>query len=317
MNILVTGGLGFIGSRVCGLLLEHGHNVVAVDNLTTYSAYTIDQIYKVINRRVVHYIRPKTHNAKFFHVREDICNYAKLAEHFKNIDVVVHLAACPRAALVAADQINAVATLTTGLNNVSLLAKQAGARLVYVSSSMVYGDFVEDPQPEIAHCKPRGIYAAYKHAGELLVENDWCKNYAIVRPTAVYGAWDIGSRAINNFIAQAINNQPISVSGQNTALDLTYVDDAAYGIYLAATTNTACGTFNISAGHSVKLLDAALAVKTATNSTSQVVVKGVDPAFPQRGALDIKKAISVLGYRPAYNFETGLRHTLREIGFGI
>jgi nucleoside-diphosphate-sugar epimerase len=316
MNILVTGGLGFIGSRVCGLFLDHGHNVVAIDNLTTYSTYTIEQIYKVVNRRVAHYIKPKAHNAKFFHVREDICNYAKLVEHFKNIDVVVHLAACPRAALVANDQINAVATLTTGLNNVSLLAQQAGARLVYVSSSMVYGDFESDPQPETATCKPRGIYAAYKRAGELLVEHDWYKNYAIVRPTAVYGAWDIGSRVINNFIAQAIDNQPITVSGQNTALDLTYVDDAAYGIYLAATSN-ASDTFNISAGHSVKLVDAALAVKHAVKSSSQVVVKGADPAFPQRGALDIKKATSVLGYRPAYNFETGLRHTLHDIGLDM
>lgn len=316
MNVLVTGGLGFIGSRVCGTFLDHGHNVVAIDNLTTYSTYTIEQIYAVVNRRIAHYIKPKAHNAKFFHVRDDICNYANLVPHFKNIDVVVHLAACPRAALVANDQISAVATLTTGLNNVSLLARQAGAKLVYVSSSMVYGDFEADPQPETAMCKPRGIYAAYKRAGELLIENDWHDNYAIIRPTAVYGAWDIGSRAINNFIAQAIDSQTITVAGQNTALDLTYVDDVAHGIYLAATTPTR-DTFNISAGHSVKLVDAALAVKRATNSSSQVAVKAADHMFPQRGALDIKKAISVLGYRPSFTFDAGLRRTLHDIGFGV
>ena len=180
-------------------------------------------------------------------------------------------------------------------------------RFVYISSSMVYGDFTDQVR-EDASCNPQGQYGIMKLAGEWLVR-DYSRrglfDHVIIRPSAVYGELDVEDRVIAKFMLTAMRDGTLKVNGAGETLDFTYVDDAADGIVAAALSdNTNNKTYNITKSHSRSLLDAAqLAVKIVGRGTIEVRDKDAD--FPSRGALNIDKARRVLGYDPKVDVEEG------------
>ena len=188
-------------------------------------------------------------------------------------------------------------------------AKKHGVeRFVYISSSMVYGDF-EDQVLEDDVCNPQGQYGIMKLAGEWLVK-DYARRtgieYVIIRPSAVYGPLDVEDRVISKFMTAAMQNQTLKVNGANETLDFTYVDDAADGIVSAATRiMSRNNTYNITKSHSVSLLEAAeMIVELVGSGTIEVADR--DPNFPSRGALNIDRARTILGYDPKVDVREGI-----------
>jgi nucleoside-diphosphate-sugar epimerase len=198
--------------------------------------------------------------------------------------------------------------MSEGLLNLLEASRNYNTRkFVYISSSMVYGDFTDDVT-EDAECRPQGQYGIMKLAGEWLVK-DYARRtgmeYVILRPSAVYGPLDVEDRVVAKFMLTAMRGGVLRVNGANETLDFTYVDDAADGIVAAATRFVgACRTFNITKSHSVSLLQAAGMIVELVGKGS-IELRDKDADFPSRGALNIDRARAVLGYDPKVDVEEG------------
>jgi nucleoside-diphosphate-sugar epimerase len=200
--------------------------------------------------------------------------------------------------------------MSTSLVNLLELSKNYKIpKFVYISSSMVYGNFADNVK-EDTECCPQGQYGIMKYMGEQLVK-DYTRrgffDHVIVRPSAVYGEYDVEDRVVSKFMLSAMRGQVLKVNGANETLDFTYVQDAAAGIVGATLSKNAVNkTYNITKSHSWSLLDAAnLAVSIAGSGSVQVRDKDAD--FPSRGALNIDAARHDFGFDPKIDVEEGFK----------
>jgi nucleoside-diphosphate-sugar epimerase len=306
MKILVTGGLGLIGHNVVAKLQARGEEVVIVDTKTTYGIIPQNEIDYLMTERMKK-IAPDT---PIYAVGiEDADNLdAVFSEH--KPEVVIHMASFPRQKVVNANPTWGAKVMIEGLINVCESAKKHKVeRVVYISSSMVYGDFV-DQVLEGDECCPIGQYGIMKLTGEDLVKDYQRRgafDYAVIRPSAVYGPLDVEDRVVAKFMLAAMRGETLRVNGETETLDFTYVDDAADGIVAAATRIMARNnTYNITKSHSVSLLEAAEMIVKIVGK-GNIDVNDKDPDFPSRGALNIDRAKIILGFDPKVDVEEGFR----------
>ena len=306
MNILVTGGMGLIGHNIVTRLQDQGHMVVIVDNATNYGIIPNDEINYLMRER-----RKKTGDKSFWYTG-DITDKEYIDKIFnvEEPEIVIHLASFPRQKVVNNNPALGSRTMSEGLLNLLEASANVEVRkFVYISSSMVYGNFTDDVT-EDAICNPQGQYGIMKLAGEWLVKDYSRKDnmvHTIIRPSAVYGPLDVEDRVIAKFMLAAMRGALLKVNGATETLDFTYVDDAADGIVAAALSdNTDNKTYNITKSHSRSLLDAAnIAVSIAGKGGIDVRDKDID--FPSRGALNIDAARKDFGYDPKVDVEEGFQ----------
>ena len=305
MKILVTGGLGLIGHNVVHRLEKLNHEIVIADTRTNYGIIPPSEIMYLISERQKKITTTHIYSADII---SDTMDY--LFEKYQ-FDLVIHMASFPRQKVINANPMLGAKTMVQGLLNLCELSKKHTVqKFLYISSSMVYGDFTDDVT-ESSTCKPQGQYGIMKLAGEELVKDysrRGCFNHTIIRPSAVYGPLDVEDRVIAKFMLTAIRGGTLNVNGAGETLDFTYVDDAADGIVAAALSeNTANKTYNITKSHSRTLLDAAeLAVKIAGKGT--INVRDRDADFPSRGALNIDAAKKDFGFDPKVDVDEGFYH---------
>ena len=305
MKILVTGGMGLIGHHVVSKLEKLGHDVVIVDTQTNYGVIPQEEVNYLVSERKK---KIKTYqNFKF-----DICSAGNIEWLFaaNKFDIVIHMASFPRQKVVNANPPWGSRVMSEGLLNLCEMSKKNNVKkFVYISSSMVYGDFTDDVTEDY-NCKPQGQYGILKLTGEHLVKDytrRGCFNHTIIRPSAVYGPLDVEDRVIAKFMLTAMRGATLKVNGAGETLDFTYVEDAAEGIVAASlSSNTDNKTYNITKSHSRSLLDAAqLAVKIVGKGSIEVRDKDAD--FPSRGALNIDAARRDFGYDPKVDVEEGFQ----------
>jgi nucleoside-diphosphate-sugar epimerase len=305
MKILVTGGMGLIGHHVVSKLEQLGHDVVIVDTQTNYGIIPQEEVNYLVSERKK---KIKTYqNFKF-----DICSAGNIEWLFaaNKFDIVIHMASFPRQKVVNANPPWGSRVMSEGLLNLCEMSKKNNVKkFVYISSSMVYGDFTNDVTEDY-NCKPQGQYGILKLTGEHLVKDytrRGCFNHTIIRPSAVYGPLDVEDRVIAKFMLTAMRGATLKVNGAGETLDFTYVEDAAEGIVSASlSSNTDNKTYNITKSHSRSLLDAAqLAVKIVGKGSIEVRDKDAD--FPSRGALNIDAARRDFGYDPKVDVEEGFQ----------
>ena len=306
MRYLVTGGAGFIGHNVVSALEQMGHECIIMDSITDYG---------FVNQEELLYLkqeRNKRIRAGIHHV--DFRDHDGVKGVMGSFDFhgVIHLASFPRQKVFAKNPIWGADVMGTGLINLLEWTKAYKIpKFVYVSSSMVYGNF-RDGVKETAECNPAGQYGIMKYMGEKLVEDYASRgafSYSIVRPSAVYGELDVEDRVVSKFMLAAMRDQTITVRGANESLDFTHVDDVAQGIALATVKQEANGnTYNMTrcASKQITLLDAAaLCIKIA--GKGKIDIQDKDPHFPSRGRLNIDKARQELGYDPTVNVKEGFK----------
>lgn len=306
MNILVTGGLGLIGHNIVSRLQTIGHQVSIIDNKTNYGIIPQGEIDHLMSER-----ENKIGDISFVYTK-DITNREDIDRIFsiEEPEIVIHLASFPRQKVVNSNPALGSRTMSEGLLNLLEASNKYEVRkFIYLSSSMVYGDFTDDVK-ENALCKPIGQYGIMKLAGEWLVRDYSRKTnlvHTIIRPSAVYGPLDVEDRVISKFLLTAMRGGVIKVNGERETLDFTYVEDAADGIVAAALSdNTDNKTYNITKSHSVTLLEAAqMALKLAGGGTLSVYEKDSD--FPSRGALNIDAAKKDFGYDPKVDVAEGFQ----------
>jgi UDP-glucose 4-epimerase len=307
-KILVTGGLGFIGHNVVAALEAQGHACVVTDTRTTYGIVPQAELDHLIAERC-----KKIKTDRIYRI--DIADRDGIAwlmrEHRPNM--VIHLASFPRQKVVNANPQSGSQIMSEGLLNLLEASSQNQVnKFVYVSSSMVYGNFVDDPDGahESHPTNPIGQYGIMKLAGEWLVRNYTRTTgmaHTILRPSAVYGPCDMEDRVVSKFLIAAYQGNLLQVNGANEALDFTYVDDAARGIAQATVSKNTCNNiYNISRGHARSLQEAAqLAIDIFGQGSLQINARNED--FPKRGTLNTTKAQLDFGYKPVWDIETGFR----------
>lgn len=308
MNILVTGGLGLIGHNVVQRLQTLGHTVVIADTRTNYGIVPQDELDHLMTERV------KT-------IAEDTCIQKidiadpigmKWLFELKQFNTVIHLASFPRQKVVNASPMDGSRIMSEGLLNLLELSEKNNInKFVYISSSMVYGDFSDDVTEDVV-CAPQGQYAIMKLAGEWLTR-DYTRrakgnmSHTIIRPSAVYGPLDVEDRVVAKFLSTAIRGETLNVNGADEHLDFTYVADVADGIVAASlSNNTADKTYNITRSHSRSLLEAAQLAVELTGK-GNIKINERDLNFPKRGSLNIDAARRDFGYEPKVNIEQGFK----------
>jgi len=304
-KILVTGGYGLIGHNVVIKLKNLGHDVVICDNMTNYGIIPADEMQYLLFSRV-----RKVGACK--HYDYDISSRYNMKKLFDSVtpDIVIHLASFPRQKVVNSDPALGSRTMSEGLLNLLEESKKHKVKkFVYISSSMVYGNFTDDVT-EDAVCNPQGQYGIMKLAGEWLVKDYTRQGYfdhVILRPSAVYGPYDVEDRVISKFLLSAMRGQTLKVNGPDESLDFTYVDDAADGIVAASLSENANNkTYNITKSHSRTLLDAAkLAISIVGKGNIEVNPR--DLSFPSRGALNIDRAKKDFQFDPKVDVEEGFQ----------
>jgi UDP-glucose 4-epimerase len=304
MNILVTGGSGFIGHNVVRGLEQLQHSCSILDNQTTYGVVPQEHMTALHAERRALYSAP-VHGIDLASTTNSI---DWMVAHYKP-EIVIHMASFPRQKVVSADPAWGSQVMMTGLMQLLEAAKKHHVRrFVYISSSMVYGDFVKDIG-EDDPCNPIGQYGIMKLAGEWLVK-DYARRtdmeYTIIRPSAVYGPRDIEDRVVSRFLIAAMQKQTLRVMGEREMLDFTYVDDAVAGIIGATLSEkTANRTYNITRSASHTLLQAAQLAIATVGGVGNIVCEGKNAEYPSRASLKINRAQEDFGYDPTVDIEQG------------
>ena len=304
LNILVTGGAGFLGSHLCKRLLNQGHNVICLDNL--YSSEK-DNIFSLIN------------NPNFTFVEEDICN-PKISF---NIDQIYNLA-CPASPIhYQSDPVKTVQTNVIGSLNMLELAKKNNAKILQASTSEVYGDPKTNPQSEIywGNVNPIGIRSCYdegKRCAETLFF-DYHRQYKInIKVCRIFNTYGPrmhknDGRVISNFIIQALNNKPITIYGQGLQTrSFCYVDDLIDGlIKFMNTDNNITGPVNLGSDKEISIKDLAVKIIELTNSKSEIKFLKSLPDDPMQRRPDLSLAEKVIDWSFNVELDKGIKSTIK------
>jgi nucleoside-diphosphate-sugar epimerase len=306
MKILITGGKGFIGSKIVEMLSNENHQVTVVDNEDTYDIMSKEELQNLYSWRMRNW---KMQNINF--IPGDVLDRNLCLKAFNTRpEIVIHLATYPRAKIVDQDPIVGIPkVINTTINLLWHAEKFDVKKFVYISSSMIYGDFV-DGTKEDSKTKPKNIYGEAKLTGERMVKLFAQRsglNYNIVRPSGVYGPGDMPDRVVSKFFEKAMKNQTIDLHNGQNKVDFTYRQDAARGIIMAAFSEVANTSFNITAGNATSLRALAEKIIEMTGSESELQDTGNNKLYPLRGTLDISRANDLLGYKPEFTLEQGLQ----------
>ena len=304
MRILVTGGRGFIGSKIVEILSQD-HKITVIDNNDTYGLMSDNELEKLMQWR------SRNWNQKnVLLIRGDVLDRLTCLKAFSHRpDMVIHLATYPRAKIVDNDPINGVPKVINTTTNLLWHCVHFNVKkFVYISSSMVYGHF-KDGTKEDANTKPINIYGEAKLTGERLVKLFAKRdnlNYVIIRPSGVYGPGDLPDRVVSKFFEKALKDETLTLHNGKNKVDFTFRDDAAEGIVKASLSSVANVSFNITNGKATTLSDLAETIIKITGSKSDVEDTGDHTLYPSRGTLDISRAKDLLGYQPKHDLKKGL-----------
>ena len=317
---LVTGGLGFIGSNLVNILLRRKivSRCIILDSFTGFinplkENFSDLRKYRFQEKKNIVIERG---DAKDFRLIYKILNLYKPK-------LIFHTAAIPLSKIenlnANESKIGSVDTTTNILECINFFQnkkKYKINRFVYISSSMVYGDFKKNKVSETDKLSPKEIYGTMKLSGEI-VTRGLCKFYnipfTIIRPSAVYGPTDMNNRVSQIFIERAQKGQTIKIQGKDEKLDFTFVEDLANGCILAATKKNGINeTFNITYGKAETLYKFVMILSKRFKKLKYKIEKR-DSFRPKRGTLSINKAKRLLNYKPIYNLEKGIKKYLNFV----
>ena len=305
MNILITGGAGFIGSTLADKLLEENNKIVVIDNFNDYYSP------KLKEKNIKHNLDNK--NYKLY--RGDICDKNLLRKIFEEnqIDVVVHIAASAGVRPSIENPLSYVKNNIEGTVNIVEVMKENGIKkIVFASSSSIYGNCKEEIFSEdLKVSEPISPYAASKSACEQFLYT-YSKLFDIqvvaLRFFTVFGPRQRPDLAIRKFIDLITENKPIPVYGDGTTIrDYTYVDDIVDGIISAINYNdTPYEIINLGGGAPVSLNQMIETIEKVLNKKATIEHLPMQPGDVSKTAADITKAKKLLNYNPKTSFKEGI-----------
>ena len=291
MNILITGGAGFIGHHLANRLSEH-HTVVVYDNL-----YTGDS---------------KRLNSDVEFVKGDITDFTYLSKESRDMDVIYHLAAISRVLESVKHPRLCFDTNVTGTFNVVEAAREHGCKIIYASSREVYGDAQYLPVDEVHPLNPKNPYGASKLAAEHMIRamaSAYDTRYAIIRLANVYGKGDF-SRVIPTFLHNIRKSEDLVIYGSpSKIIDFIHVNDVVDA--LIACLGIDEQIMNIGSGIGTTLGDLADIFKSFNTSTKVRVVEG-NTCEVDRYIANIDKARNHIDFKPSIKLKEGVRELIEK-----
>ncbi len=308
-RILITGCAGFIGSWLAEALVEGGGEVTCVDNLSTGSRRNLSRVEGKIELIV------------------DDASKAPPGRY----SIVIHGAATPAPDYYMSKPVEAMLPDSVGLLHVLRIARESRSRVLFMSSSEVYGDPEVIPTPEsywgrVNPVGPRSPYDEAKRFGEALCmafHREYGVDVRIARIFNTYGPrlepYSPSARVVTRFLVQAIKGEPITVHGDGSQTrSFTYVSDTVRALLTLITCTGCSGVYNVGSDREVSIKDLAEMVKKITESKSPITYLPPRPEDPRRRRPDISR-IRALGWEPLVELEEGLKLTykwLLEVGRG-
>ncbi len=302
--MVITGAAGFIGSHLSEALLDRGHTVIGIDNLLTGD---LDNIEHLLRR-------------DFRLIQQDVARYIDVDGP---VDWVLHWASPASPADYLAYPIQTLKAGALGTHNALGLARAKRATFVLASTSEVYGDPAEHPQPEtywghVNPIGPRGVYDEAKRFAEAMT-TAYHRHHGlqtrIVRIFNTYGPrmrLDDG-RAVPNFIAQALRGEDLTIYGDGEQTrSFCYISDLVEGIIRLMRADTA-EPVNIGNPNEMSIVQVARRIIEATGSRSRIVHEPLPADDPKVRRPDIARARKLLGWEPQVSLETGLRATIDDV----
>lgn len=301
MQILVTGGAGFIGSHLCEFLVEKGHDVICVDNMFTGNKKNIQGLMS---------------HPRFEFIRHDIAFPLYL-----EVDQIYNLA-CPASPVHY--QYNPVKTIkmgTVAMVNMLGLAKRCNARILQASTSEVYGDPEEHPQKESYWGKvnpigPRSCYDEGKRVAEALMMAYHRQNAVDIRIARIFNTYGPrlarnDGRVVSNFIIQALENKPITVYGDGSQTrSFCFVSDLVCGLYSLMNDTDYIEPVNLGNPDERSIVEMANLIIKLSGSKSKVIFNPLPKDDPMQRRPDIMLAKKLLNWEPKVPLADGLKLTI-------
>jgi dTDP-glucose 4,6-dehydratase len=310
MNIVLTGGAGFLGSHLCRRFLKNQHRVICVDNFITGAR---DNIKDLIG------------NKRFSLIRQDITKPLYIEG---KVDWVMHFASPASPKDYLKHPIKTIKVGTLGTHTCLGIAKEKKAKFFLASTSEVYGDPLVSPQPETywGNVNPIGERSCYdesKRAAEAMAFAYWREHHIDIRVVRIFNTYgprmrfDDG-RVISNFIYQALTGQNLTVYGRGLyTRSFCYVDDLIEGINRFMRVDYT-GLLNLGATYEFTVLELAKKIIKLTGSKSKIVYLSLPKDDPKRRRPDLKKTKKLLKWEPEVGLNQGLQKTIfwfkEEIG---
>jgi UDP-glucuronate decarboxylase len=303
MKILLTGAAGFLGSHLTSKLLNSGHQVIGIDDLSTGSLENLKDV---------------SRNPSFEFIEHDV-----RLPFSADVDAILNFA-CPASPKnYQLDPVRTIETNFLGIINMLHLAKESGARILQASTSEVYGDPTISPQPETywGNVNPIGIRSCYdegKRAAETLCF-DYKRQYGVdsrlVRIFNTYGPnMAVGDgRVVSNFIVQALQGSPITIYGDGSQTrSFCYVSDLVEGIFKMLTLESPVDTpINLGNPDEFSMLELAEKVVRITKSSSPIVFEPLPQDDPRQRKPDISLARNILSWNPGVTLDAGIELTAK------
>ena len=302
MNIVITGGSGFVGSYLCEKLINDGHEIIVIDNLLTGSTENIKNLMD---------------NENFSFVEHDVQDHIEIEN---KVDYVLHFASAASPKAYTEHPVNTLKAGSVGTINTLGLAKKHNAEYLLASTSEVYGDPLISPQTEEywGNVNPNGersMYDEAKRFAEAAVAT-YSRSYdlktKIVRIFNTYGPrMQLNDgRVVTNFITQALRNENITIYGDGSQTrSFSYVEDTVAGI-ISLMNSSEYDVFNIGNPTEMTVGELAEKIIELTDSTSEIKYLELPNDDPKQRKPDITKAKTKLNWEPKVNLDEGLTKTI-------
>jgi UDP-glucuronate decarboxylase len=307
LRIVITGGAGMIGSHLADALLDRGHKIVIVDNFLTGRRQNLANLAA----------SPQVHI-----VEADISTAAHLPETVGPVGRVYHLASPASPVDYARHPLETLMTNAVGTQTALEVARRWHARFLFTSTSEIYGDPEQHPQPEtyrgnVNSLGPRSCYDEGKRFAESLVMTYW-RSYGVdVRIARLFNTYGPRSRSddgrvVPTFCMQALVGQPLTIFGSGLQTrSLCYVSDTVGGLMaLMETPDIEGEVVNLGCPDERTILEIAQTIATLAGSSCRIEREPLPVDDPSRRCPDIRKAQRLLGWRPETDLATGLERTL-------
>ena len=301
-QVLVTGGAGFLGSHLCEVLVEEGADVLCLDNFYTGSRANVQHLLGKPNFELLR------HDVTF--------------PLYIEVDEVYNLA-CPASPIhYQHDPVQTTKTSVHGAINMLGLAKRTGAKILQASTSEVYGDPEEHPQPEhywghVNPIGPRSCYDEGKRCAETLFFDYHRQHNLPIKVARIFNTYgprmhpDDG-RVVSNFIVQALKGESLTIYGDGSQTrSFCYVDDLVAGLIRLMRTEDDCtGPVNLGNPDEFQIKQLAERVLALVGSRSKIIYKELPQDDPQQRRPDITLAKAQLNWQPSIALDEGLRRTV-------
>ncbi|MEE3292576.1 MAG: UDP-glucuronic acid decarboxylase family protein [Pseudomonadota bacterium] len=301
-QVLVTGGAGFLGSHLCEVLVEEGADVLCLDNFYTGSRANVQHLVGKPNFELLR------HDVTF--------------PLYIEVDEVYNLA-CPASPIhYQHDPVQTTKTSVHGAINMLGLAKRTGAKILQASTSEVYGDPEEHPQPEhywghVNPIGPRSCYDEGKRCAETLFFDYHRQHNLPIKVARIFNTYgprmhpDDG-RVVSNFIVQALKGESLTIYGDGSQTrSFCYVDDLVAGLIRLMRTEDDCtGPVNLGNPDEFQIRQLAERVLALVGSRSKIIYKELPQDDPQQRRPDITLAKAQLNWQPSIALEEGLCRTV-------